>query len=996
MHQNDQKKSQGINQNVAFSPGCLLMNIDATLFAAFRSFYALTVHNACAGFGLTSIFDTHLLDQGFIDTLPQAGFLPAAEIAIHRLPRRQVFWQHAPLAAGAHHIQDRIDNLPHFPRARASHFVHWKKWLEQLPFGILEVGRVGLVEFGHSPILPDHLRNTFLENHSTVVDSIRFLAVDGFDSFTGAQCRALELLANEVGDLLVTFPGEHQSKRPAHRRFEDHLEKLFRNLQPTITSLENQPLLPPDVRHLESSLFEPGEIAIQNPERPFLLATRSPADEAREALRWIKARVVRDDIPLADCAIFTPNPDLYNSFLRASAQEFGVPVHFSQGSSLVSAPAIAALVNLLNLPVQNFISRLLFNVLRSPYFDFGLDAGSIDMLEEISRVAKIIGGKDQWLETWGVLAPIQPEEIELDDERRLPGLPRGEQAQALKQALESCFELLAPPPENRPRTLWVSWLEDLIERLGFYQRAIYDRDEIACESLRETLRAFVLSETVLGQNSSNFQAFVSSLQNTLNGLALPEPRLKGKPALLIGQMGEARGVRFRAVALLGFSEGIFPEVERPDPFLPELLRQKLGLQSRLDREQAGLFYQALTRADQYLLVTRPYLTDSGEEWEASPYWKELEKRFDATALKVIRPDDIPSLDEAASSQELLFWTVRHRKLPARFLELETRWENLRHARDVLHCRRAKQPGGVYEGCSPGLSRHIADRYSPDTVWSVSRLEAYGKCPHQFYVRSALGLEPRTPPEVGWSVVQMGSMLHQILEETYSHAADPGDMESVLAILPEMAEKVFEKAPQVYGFRESPLWEYEKSQFLSLLQHTIEELEGQSAGWRPIAFEQKFGIYDIPPLVVDLGSETIVLRGVIDRVDRNEAGEIRIVDYKSGSSHQDRRDLENGLSLQLPLYALAVQDTLHLGIVAEGLYWQIQGAKAGQLKLSGFKTDHGQGVNAAIQVMATHLGKFLAGIRAGEFPPVPPKAGCTPYCPAVQWCWRYQPGWGGAK
>ena len=37
-----------------------------------------------------------------------------------------------------------------------------KKALDQQPFGILEVGRVFLVEFGHSPILPDYLRNALL------------------------------------------------------------------------------------------------------------------------------------------------------------------------------------------------------------------------------------------------------------------------------------------------------------------------------------------------------------------------------------------------------------------------------------------------------------------------------------------------------------------------------------------------------------------------------------------------------------------------------------------------------------------------------------------------------------------------------------------------------------------------------------------------------------------------------------------------------------------
>jgi hypothetical protein len=40
--------------------------------------------------------------------------------------------------------------------------VGWKEVHKQHPFGILEIGRVGLGEFGHSPILPDYLRNTLL------------------------------------------------------------------------------------------------------------------------------------------------------------------------------------------------------------------------------------------------------------------------------------------------------------------------------------------------------------------------------------------------------------------------------------------------------------------------------------------------------------------------------------------------------------------------------------------------------------------------------------------------------------------------------------------------------------------------------------------------------------------------------------------------------------------------------------------------------------------
>ncbi len=835
-----------------------------------------------------------------------------------------------------------------------------------------------------------------LEKHPDLANSIQLLVVDGFDSFTGAQLRTLELLATQVGELLITFPGEKNSQRFVHRRFKTTLDKLTEELAPTITTLAQTPALPDDVLHLENLLFELGESPIKHIDHPFLLETRSPTDEAREALRWIKARVIRDGIKLSDCAIFTPNPNVYSPFIRSAAQEFGIPVYFSQGTALSSSPAITALLNLLNLPVQNFRSRALFNVLRSPYFQFGLDVASIDLLEEISRKAKIIGGKNQWQETWEILTPTPTEQIDFDGERKLSGLPRGEQIQSLQRSLQGCFDILSPEVEMRSQTGWVSWLEDLLDQLKFYEQASHERDEIACELLRETLRALVLSETVIGEYPSNYDDFISLLRNALNGASLPEPRLNGQPAILIGQIVGARGVRFKAVALLGFSEGLFPHVERSDPFLNESLREALGLESRLNREQAGLFYQAITRTDQFLLITRPYLSDSGEEWEASPFWKDAQKRFDQNAVKRVRPDDVLPLDEAASSQELLFWGVRHRSLPERFLELTPRWERMQYGRQILRSRRARQPVGGHEGFSPSLCVEIEKQYAPDRIWSASELEAYRNCPHQFYIREALDLEPRVLPELGWNAAQMGSMLHKLLETAYSNATNPGEVASVLDSLSITANPVFEAAPMEYGFRPSPLWEYEKSEFLATLQQTIEAIGSASEGWTPVRYEQKFGMAGNPPLVMDLGKETIRLRGVIDRVDRNETGEIRVVDYKGGSSHLDPKDLESGARLQLPIYALAAQDALQLGRVIEGFYWMIQSAKPGALKLSRFETDSGQGIGEAVRVVIEHLKAILMGIRAAEFPPKPPKGECSPYCPAVQWCWRYQPGWRGGK
>jgi hypothetical protein len=92
-----------------------------------------------------------------------------------------------------------------------------------------------------------------------------------------------------------------------------------------------------------------------------------------------------------------------------------------------------------------------------------------------------------------------------------------------------------------------------------------------------------------------------------------------------------------------------------------------------------------------------------------------------------------------------------------------------------------------------------------------------------------------------------------------------------------------------------------------------------------------------------------------------------------------------------LYALAAKEALKLGEPIEGMYWKIRAAESGSLKLSTFKSETGEGVEAAIQTSKEHLTRILKGIRAGDFPPVPPKGGCPEYCPAAQWCWRYQKG-----
>lgn len=826
------------------------------------------------------------------------------------------------------------------------------------------------------------------------------LVVDGFDSFHGSQLSALKLLGDRMPQVLITFPGDPENDRTAFRRFKRSYEKLHAALpEAVIERLEGDVHLPLPLAQFEAGLFEPDPTPLNGEAHITQLEARTTADEAREALRWIKARIVRDGLRAQECAIVTPNPELYRPLLREAALEFGLPLRFTHGDPLSDAPGITALLELLALPLLNWPRRGTLDALSSPYFDlspFSFNDEDTIALDELSLHGQIIEGLDEWS---GALARLAAGDDgarrSYDEATRWPNLPRGEKAKALLEALKALSDRIQPP-DSRTTTQWIAWLENLLENLSFFQSCETPLDRAAAAGIREVLRALVLGEAVAGEREAAYGSFILELRSALES-AYFETKLDWRqPSVMVLQVLEARGLRFKAAAVLGLSEGLFPEVEREDPFFSDSVREELGLEPRLGREQTGLFYQVVTRADQFLLLTRPYLAEDGEYWEASPFWRAAGAML-ADDPQRVRSEEPRSLVDAGSPEELLFWGVRRGALPPQYKTLQPRWERLRSARDVLAVRQARAADGDHEGDLSSIIERIRKIYGPDHVWSSSRLESYGTCPFFFLSASALKLDPRDPPEPGYDAAQLGLVLHAVLEEVYPAVEDPTDTAAVLRALPDVAEAAFAEAPEKYGFRPTAMWVLEQKELLEILKVTIEALGEASEGWRPYAYEQVFGLRGKPDLRIELEGGDVLIRGVIDRVDRNAEGEVRILDYKTGGSHLSKNDLVSGRRLQLAIYAMGARDALGLGEPVEGIYWMIRGAKAGALKLGSFRafTDEGvfEGPEGAMELARRHVDRFVEGVRAGDYAPAAPEGGCPPYCPVVGWCWRYREGWG---
>ena len=851
-----------------------------------------------------------------------------------------------------------------------------------------------------------------LEGDSSLLSDLALLAVDGFDEFNPTQLQVLRLLAGRAEETLVTLTGDPECPdRLAHRRPARARAALEQALDVEPVSLSTPGFQAPSLAHLEAGLFEPQVAPAPLGDGVAFLEAQSRAAEAREALRWLKARVVRDEVPPTDVALVAREVAPYRPFLEEVAAEFGVPLRFVTGADLRSNPAIAALLTLLSLPLEpvDWSPRALLDTLSNPYFDWttcGLAPeasvpesspedlpASAGRLLEVARAGQVIRGLDQWREAFRRLAEAEREEaLEVaEDEEEAPRHPPTQtEAEALAAVFEEIVARVTPPAQATLRER-VAWLEALIGPDPAFEEpapetdplslcvaararaipATADRDVAALQSLKDVLRGLVLAESVLNDGPEtvlSHRAFVTELAEAIDEASYPT-HVEGE-AVLVASAVEVRGLRFDSVALLGLSEGDFPRAEREDALLREgdrawLAEQGLPIEPRLRGDEVTLFYQAVTRARRRLLLCRPYLAEDGQAWEPSPYWTAVQGLFTETPVRHVRPTD--AVDAPASEQEL------RRALSSDAASLAAR---------ILAARLRGLPS-PWTGDLSSRQAELDERFGAHRPWSSSRLEAYAKCPFHFWAIYAMELEPRDLPQPGFDVLILGSIYHLVLERLYDRVPD-GNPDRLRELLPAVAQAVYDGAPQQYGFRPTPLWERQQVELTETLERTLEGLIDVAGGYVPTAPELAFGLRGRPPLVLP-GEPVVRLRGYIDRVDRAPDGRIRVIDYKAGSSPISARRLEEGTRVQLPLYALAAQEILE-GEVASGFYWHVTSARPSYLKLEKVEG----GVPGAIETALAHTRRVVSTVRAGQFAPEPPDGGCPTFCPAAPFCERFTP------
>jgi ATP-dependent helicase/nuclease subunit B len=453
---------------------------------------------------------------------------------------------------------------------------------------------------------------------------------------------------------------------------------------------------------------------------------------------------------------------------------------------------------------------------------------------------------------------------------------------------------------GEPPTTWAGWaararrlLEDLLG--GPLRRAEWRTDEVmAFEAVAEALGALGALDWVAGPppGLAEFRAGVlAELERSA-----PQTARFGH-GLFTGRVGDAVGLDFDVVCVVGMTDATFPGGRGEDVLLPDHERERAGPPVPLRRttrsEARRQFLAALAGAGERVLLypradqrtgrqLRPsrlvlealeqlagrqrtlYPSDvsSGLPADVSP---EVGDRFDFVASFAAAVRDAGAHPGAPVSEadwelrSLVRWRSQHQRLGGHFLVDTAPGGGVAGAPDevlarALDVRRHRRGSGFSR--FDGLVEDVAvPSPAGGAAMSATGLESYARCPRQYLFDRLLEITVREAPEavVQLSPMDRGTLIHSVLErlvrEEVAGAAQrggaPGSPDDGSRRERRMRAIADEECADLErrGLAGHPvLWELERARMLSDLRQFLRQDSAyrRRTGAVPVAVEAQFG------------------------------------------------------------------------------------------------------------------------------------------------------------
>lgn len=499
--------------------------------------------------------------------------------------------------------------------------------------------------------------------------------------------------------------------------------------------------------------------------------------------------------------------------------------------------------------------------------------------------------------------------------------------------------------------------------------------------------------------------------------------------VMVTSFDQTAGFDFEHLFLIGLNDDTLPTIYSPSVTTPG--EYQLSEDEHLTRERFA-FYQLLTRAKGRLYLSWQSAGSGGKsEKLPSVFVDALERTVSfKTTEQDVNTNAILSSREFARATALNFGMI----LPenAEIAQRDNDWlEHILAGADATSRKRTEGAASDFNGyIDPDtLPPKLAERFRTmrEQTYSVSQLESYARCPFQFFSHYLmdLGEAPEIEIEEGMESSERGILLHRQLQKMLVSIGEEGknfrslSFDEFKRYDPYSGEKLDDLLSKP-GARH-PFWRIDLDTLYDppegrkgVLDKFLEaEQRNDAIKTFPVLFEQGFENQVVTEQIGDEPGRSFKIRGKIDRIDiDSENTYYTVTDYKT-SKGASKKEIENGLSLQLPLYLRIAEDILrsYIGSELEGVgafYHTLTGKEAGKepallirdyaaktyVEISKSKkkgiAESPEELESIIETTIRYANDYIDGMTRGEFPLVREDgtSACT-YCDYKRACRIYE-------
>ncbi len=713
----------------------------------------------------------------------------------------------------------------------------------------------------------------------------RPLFIAGFDDLTEQQ---LELVRRLAEVTTVTIAITHEQGNLAMAITESLLGRL-EQIGGTVERDTQRPSEDADhaalLVELERSFLDPAKAGTLEPGSALTLVEASGRRGEAEAIGAEIARLIDGGTDPGDIAIAIDSPATNGAALVEVLTEYKVPVMLEAETTAPETAVGQSAVNFLLATGSRGPADRLFAWLRGP---LGLDPATVDGIE----LAAVRDG----VESAGAIVSDLPAHWQ----DALPGLAEireGNLSEAVKSVVTHGAKMLVT---GRPGSLPTPSIAIETQMASAINRAC---DELA-DLHGDRLTASILIDAL---NSGSIKTWAVPTAHTVRIGSPYSMRAKRAEYLFMASLQEKD---------LGGAQG--------SPLISREARAVLEMPELADQEQQEtyLFYSCLAVPTKGLWLSHRVADVHGKAEFPSAMIGEVKRLFknDGAGIGLIRrssSDIVFPVAEAPSEHEWALSVAASGNLADPLASEGAKQMNL----EVVRAREVEAATADLGNIdSPAAAALIAEQ----SMFSATALEAFIDCPYRWFFERAIS-PLRFGPEP--EALAKGNLVHEVLAALYG--SRPGSIPSSDDIdewIEEMSGLVDSLAGDCDLGDDSARHRIQRRQVAVELERFLRrEAIRESTEFRPIDLERKFGFEgeeSMPPLEFDGWS----LRGMIDRVDGDEAGRGIIFDYKSGSSsYKTLAELRREGKVQLQLYLRALEVLWGLEPVA-GLYVPIFAAK----------------------------------------------------------------------